>query len=125
MDSKPLGSRFMGFISQVLKAMKFEVAIYSEPMMRDVYCPDLAIKGGSVKGLIETKFYRSRQVSNHVIITAATKLAAYEYTHQQHLVLIVSSIVSASLKNDILDKFGVVIWDRSNLAAFLASLPAR
>jgi hypothetical protein len=117
MDSKPLGIRFMGFISQVLRAMKFDVQIYNEPMMQNSYHPDLSIKGFEIEGLVETKFYRSRRVSNQVIITAANKLAAYEYAGKNQLLLVVSSIVSMPLKQDILDKYGVIVWDRSNIAA--------
>ena len=125
MDSKSLGHRFMTFVEQVLRAMQFNPKLYAEPMMQNNYHPDLYMDGHGLKGLVETKFYRSRQVAYQTLFAAATKLASYEYlNNKENLLLVVSCIVPRVVKADIFNQLGVVIWDRSNLAVFLASLPA-
>lgn len=124
MEGKNFGHRFMTTMFQLLRALSFEVDLHGEPMMQNKYHPDFYIRKGDLKAVVETKFYRSRQVSRDVILTASSVLASYDSYNKNHRLLIVSAIVSSALKKEVKDKTGVILWDRSNIALFMAGVPA-
>lgn len=78
MEKKDFGYRFMTIMSHLLEALSFDVGLYGEPMMQNKYHPDLYILKGNIKGIVETKFYRSRQVSRDLILTSASILASFD-----------------------------------------------
>ncbi|WP_293744885.1 hypothetical protein [uncultured Pedobacter sp.] len=67
---------------------------------------------------VEVKFYRSKSPKLDLLQAAVQNLRATKDNPNSRLLLIISSVISPSLKREIFDDSGVVVWD----AAVLLSL---
>lgn len=113
--------QFENFIINTLKALSFKVIQSTQ-----VFCtnqePDLTIVKGEITAICEVKFYRSRRINYQLLNAAAEILVQYDKESKRNKALIVSCLVPQIQKDEILSKYGVVIWDRSNIANFLLSV---
>jgi len=84
---------------------------------------DLIANRQDVKKYIEIKFYRSAHIPASVITESANRLAYYlKQQNGNSGTLIVNSLVGKALKDKIIDDYGITIWDRNTLYAFLTTL---
>ncbi|MCD2424368.1 hypothetical protein LQ567_16430 [Niabella pedocola] len=111
---------FETFVLNSLKVLSFDVQQETHAFSTG-YRPDLVIKRGEIIAHCEIKYYRSRRVNTDVILSAAATLAAFPIFEEEYRLLIVSCILTSQLKSEIQKAYGVIIWDRSNLANFLAA----
>lgn len=107
-------SAFNGLSFEIIDLDNFRILQNSS-----VFQPDLIIKKERISIICEVKFYRSRKVPNATIRTVANAIANFPYHENVKRAIVLSSIVSDSLKNEIKTDCNVVVWDRSNLANFL------
>lgn len=85
------------------------------------YIPDLKFVKGGVEALAELKFYRNRRVPTGLLLDAAARLVSYSRPASTVLLLIVSGGVFPTAKETLLNQFGIVLWDRSDLVSFIAN----
>ena len=115
--------RFTDLIFDMLTALGFEVEKERKFLItrnRSFYA-DLAIRKNDLKAIIELKSYRSRKVSSSIIQSAILQLVSLPVDQEFQKILVVSSILSSSFKAEVISKFGIIVWDRSNIANFLAA----
>lgn len=78
---------------------------------------DFVVKSESTEVLVEVKFYRSPTPKRDLLRNASQQLVKYRSSNDQGLLLIVSSVVSAALKDELRAEEGVVLWDLADLKA--------
>jgi len=120
MNQNNLAQQFENLIFKILNYLSYTVEMNERPRYKEVYSPDLILRKEKLIAYAEVKFYKSRRVPSRIILSAAALISQYPADTVRHRILIVSSIVSKSLKEEIRNNLGVIVWDRSNIANFLA-----
>lgn len=81
---------------------------------------DLEAQLDDEKKLVEIKFYRSREISSISLHLVAERFAYNIKSFKDGSgLLIISAVISNRLKTDILEKYGIEVWDRSTLYALM------
>ncbi|WP_217606628.1 hypothetical protein [Chitinophaga sp. GbtcB8] len=113
---------FSDYIKKLLELLFDEVTAEPKLALFDgLPVPDFILRKGELIVISEVKFYRSRTVPFSMLSRAAEKLRFAGNLTGFNVILIVSSLVNAFEKKR-LSEMGVVVWDRSNIANFLAAL---
>lgn len=120
MTSKVIGEAFEGLIFEILKELGFDVSVVSQ-YPTNKYQPDLKVLKEDFAAYCEVKFYRSSKVSRDYLIKASDLLAEFKDDAIKDRILIVSCYVDKIVKDTVELFNGVIIWDRSNIANFLAA----
>lgn len=113
---------FSAYIEKLLKLLFDEVTAEPRLTLFDgLPVPDFILRKDELIVICEVKFYRSRTIPFSMLSRAVAQLRFTGNLTGFSVILIVSSLVNAFEKKR-LSEMGVVVWDRSNIANFLAAL---
>lgn len=124
MKQARLGYAFENLLMELFQKLNFQVErekIIHKEWSKEV---DFVLsKDGSVTW-VEVKFYRDDRVSNSNIMNAVSQLASLltNATENEKGLIIVSAYVAGTLKEEIQTKYGIIVWDRTDLYLLIKSV---
>lgn len=107
-----LNRKFEKLVAKIFEHNGFKVNI---PKKESGY--DLFVSLENTIAFVEIKFYRSKHPKLDLLKQAYRRLLSQKNNENTKLILVVSSYVTPSLKNEIFKESGVIIWDAKTLFA--------
>ncbi len=114
--------KFEKIIAKLFQLMNYEVETEVFTSSSDRKGIDMVVIG-TTKHYIELKFYRSNHIAFSTLMNAANDLAYYLKSHQDGSGIVVTNThVDVLFKNQIQERLGIYIWDKSVLLSHLTQL---
>ena len=111
---------FYSYLEKVKQSASSDFQIFREKTIDD-YRADFVVTDNDREYIFELKWYNQKVISSVAVSSFCKKLVPY--ATNGILILVICSVVSDALKEECERKFGITIWDISNLLWLLDELP--
>ena len=111
---------FYSYLEKVKQTASSDFQIFREKTIDD-YRADFVVTDNDREYIFELKWYNQKVISSAAVSSFCKKLMSYATNGT--LILVICSVVSDVLKEECERKFGITIWDVSNLLWLLDELP--